>query len=159
MKNYNIEIKWAIRFSLLMLAWAIGEKLTGLHDAHIANYWIYTNLFAIPALLFYSLALIEKKQSFFNGNISWKQGVVSGIVLSFLIAILNPIVQVVIYNSISPQFFENIIEYKTKHSHMSLETAKAYFNLKSYLIQTTFTNLSLGTITGALVSYFIKSKH
>jgi hypothetical protein len=68
MKNYTIEIKWAIRFTLLTLAWAIGEQLIGLHDVYIAHYGLYTNLIAIPALLFYIVALREKKKYFFGGN-------------------------------------------------------------------------------------------
>jgi len=38
MKNFSIEIKWALRFTLLTLAWAIGEKAIGLHDKNIADY-------------------------------------------------------------------------------------------------------------------------
>jgi len=162
MKNYSIEIKWGIRFTLLTLAWAIGEKLVGLHDAHIADYALYTNLFALPALLFYVLALQEKKRYFFNGMMTWTQGFVSGIVLSFIIALLTPIAQFVIYKSITPHFFETLIDYKTKspllQHHLSVADAQQYFNLKTYMMQTTFSNLSTGIITGALVSLFIRTK-
>ena len=44
MKNFSIEIKWTLRFILLVLAWAIGEKFMGLHDQHINQYAVYTNL-------------------------------------------------------------------------------------------------------------------
>lgn len=159
MKNYSIELKWAIRFTLLTLAWAIGEKAIGLHDVHIANYGMCSLLFVIPAFLFFYLALSEKKKQFFANEITWKQGFVTGIVLSFLIALLNPFAQYVIYSSITPHFFENIIEYKTKNTTMTLKTAQEIFNLKSYLIQTSFSGLSYGVITGAIVSLFIRNKN
>ncbi|MGG7036894.1 MAG: DUF4199 domain-containing protein [Flavobacterium sp.] len=158
MKNYSIEIKWAIRFTLLVLTWSIAEKLTGLHDAYISKYWLYSNLFAIPAVIFYFLALNEKKKYFFNGNITWQQGFVSGVVLSFLIALLNPFAQYVIYSSITPHFFENIIEYKLKNTRISAQSLQAVFNLTTQILQTTFGSLSMGIITGALVSLFIKTK-
>jgi len=158
MKNYSIEIKWAIRFTLLTLAWAIGEKFTGLHDEYIADYALYTNLFGLPALLFFVLALKEKKKYFFNGTMTWTQGFVSGVILSFIIALFTPITQYVIYISITPHFFDNIIAYKLKSGYMTVEVAQQYFNLQTYMLQTSFSNLSMGIITGALVSLFIKTK-
>ena len=158
MKNYSIEIKWAIRFTLLTLAWAIGEKSIGLHDVYIKDYAFYSLLFVFPAFLFFYLALVEKKKYSFNNQMIWKQGFVTGIVISFIIALLNPIAQYVIYKAITPHFFENIIEYKTKNTTMTLKTAQDIFNLKSYIIQTSFSGLSYGVITGAIVSLFIRNK-
>jgi hypothetical protein len=162
MKNYTIEIKWAIRFTMLTLAWAIGEQLIGLHDIYIAQYGLYTNLIAVPALLFYFLALQEKKKYFFNGTITWSQGFVSGVMLSFIIALMAPIAQFVIYKSITPHFFETIIAYKTNASlvshPISKSTAEGYFNLKSFMLQSAFSDLSTGVIVGALLSLFIRNK-
>ncbi len=158
MKNFSVEIKWALRFTLLTLAWAIGEKTIGLHEIHINNYGLLTNLFAIPAFLFFYLALNEKKKNSYDNSMTFRQGFMAGMVLSFLIAVLNPAAQYVIYKSISPQFFENIIAYKVKNHYMTLENANVYFNLKTYLIESTFTSLSKGMITGALVSLFIRNK-
>ncbi len=158
MKNYSIEIKWAIRFSLLTLAWAIGEKFMGLHDERIADYALYTNLFGLPALLFFVMALKEKKKYFFNGTMTWTQGFVSGIILSFIIALLTPLTQYVIYKSITPHFFETIIAYKLKSGFITEAVAKQYFNLKTYMFQNSFSNLSLGICSGALVSLFLRTK-
>lgn len=162
MKNYSIEIRWTIRFILLVLAWTIGEKYAGLHDQHIDKYALYTNLFALPAFLFYYLALKEKKKYIYHNNMTWTQGFVSGVVLSFFIVLLMPIAQLVMYKSITPHFFETIIEYKTKSPllthHMTLEDAQSFFSLKSYIIQGVFNGLSLGIMTGALVSLIIRTK-
>lgn len=157
MKNYSIEIKWALRFTLLTLAWAIGEKAVGLHDVHIEYYGMCSILFVIPAFLFYYLALAEKKKYFYNNSITWKQGFVSGIVLSFIITLFIPATQYIIYKSITPHFFDNIIAYKVQHK-MTLENARLYFNLKTYIIEGTFTGLSKGIITGAIVALIIKNK-
>ncbi|HNP32698.1 MAG TPA: DUF4199 domain-containing protein [Flavobacterium sp.] len=158
MKNYSIEIKWALRFTLLTLAWAIGEKLIGLHDKYIADYLLYSMLFAVPAFLFYYLAIAEKKKFAYNGSMTFKQGFVTGIILSAIIALLSPMAQYVIYKSITPHFFENLISYKTTHTSMSAKTAGELFNLKSYMIQSIFNALSYGMVTGALVSLLLKNK-
>jgi hypothetical protein len=162
MKNYSIEIKWTLRFILLVLAWAIAEKFIGLHDQHIDKYIIYTNLFAVPAFLFFYLAIKEKKKYFFNNQMNWTQGFVTGIVLSFFIAMLLPFAQLVIYKSVTPHFFETAIEYKTTSPllryHMTLETAKNYFNLRSFIIESIYTELSMGTIAGAIIALMIRNK-
>lgn len=157
MKNYSIEIKWALRFTLLTLAWSIGEKAIGLHDVHIENYGLCSMLFVFPAFLFFYLALTEKKKYFYNNSMTWLQGLVCGALISLIIAVLNPVTQLVIYKSISPAFFDNMIAYKVKHN-MSLKTVQEVFNLKSYIIQTTLSNLSYGFVTGALVSLLVRNK-
>ncbi len=162
MKKYSIEVKWTLRFILLVLAWSIGEKLIGLHNQHINQYALYTNLFALPAFLFYYLGLNEKKKYVYNNNMTWTQGFASGVVLSFFITILMPVAQLVIYKSITPHFFDTIIEYKTKSPlltrHITIKDAQSYFNLKSYIIQSIFNSLSLGITTGAIVSLFLRAK-
>ena len=35
MKNYSIEIKWALIYSIIALLWMFIEKIVGLHDIHI----------------------------------------------------------------------------------------------------------------------------
>ena len=158
MIKYNIEIKWTIRFILLVVAWAIGEKFIGLHDVYIENYAIYTNLFAIPAFLFYYLALREKKKNFYNDKMTFAQGFVFGIILSFFIALLMPVAQFVIYKSVTPHFFDNVIDYKLKNTSMTLETAKTFFNLKTYIIEGSFGALSKGMVTAAIFSLVLKTK-
>ena len=73
-----------------------------------------------------------------------------------------PIAQLVIYKSITPNFFETIIEYKTKSPlltrHITSDDALAYFNLKSFMIQSVFSALSMGTISGAIAAFFLRTK-
>ena len=160
MKNFSIEIKWGLRFILLILAWAIGEKAIGLHDEHIAQYSTYTNLFVFPAFLFFYLAIREKKRYVYNNSMTFRQGFVAGLIMSFIIAILNPFAQFVIYKSITPHFFENIIAYKIQNKDfpMTFKNAQMLFNLKTYMIESTFTALSKGFITGAIVSLILRNK-
>lgn len=64
LKQFGIEMKWGIIFSVMTLIWITMEKAVGLHDQYIDKQMIYTNLIAIPALILYFLALLEKKKKF-----------------------------------------------------------------------------------------------
>jgi hypothetical protein len=158
MKNFTVELKWALRFTLLTLAWAIGEKFIGLHDEHIKDYGMCSFLFVFPAVLFFFQAIKEKKKYVYNNSMTFRQGFICGVILSFIISLLNPLAQLVIYKSITPDFFNTIIDYKVKNGYLTIENAKVYFNLKTYMIESTFIGLSKGIITGAIVSVFIKNK-
>ena len=73
MKNYALELKWAINFSIASLLWMILEKTLGWHDQYLAKQMLYTNLFAFVAIAIFVFALLEKRKDY-NGVINWRQG-------------------------------------------------------------------------------------
>jgi hypothetical protein len=107
MASIKIEIKWAILFSIMGLVWMLLEKLSGLHSTYIDYHLYLTNLFAIPAIWVMVLALKEKKKVFYNGNITYLQGLLSGIVLSIIIALISPLTQWITSYIITPEYFPN----------------------------------------------------
>jgi len=159
MKNFQIEFRWSLIFSIALLLWMYLEKSVGLHDEHIGKHAIYTNLFAIVAIIIYVFALRDKKKSFFNGSMNWKQGFISGIVLSVFIALISPLAQYIISTYITPEYFKNIINFAVENDKMTRENAEGYFNLKSYMLQSAFGALAMGVVTSAVVAFFVKSKN
>ena len=159
MKNFKIEIKWAIVFSITTLIWMILEKWFGLHDKFVSKQLIYTNLFAFPAILIYILALKEKKKKYFFGKMNWVQGFVTGTIISLAISILSPIVQYITFEFISPNYFNNAIQNAIKIKSMTERSAKEFFNLKSYIIQGLLGGISMGIVTGGIVAYFLQNKN
>ncbi|MCH4821612.1 DUF4199 domain-containing protein [Gramella lutea] len=158
MKKFSIEIKWGIIFSIVSLAWMFLEKGLGWHDQNIAQHAIYTNFFAVVAIVIYVLALLDKRKNFFNGRMTWSQGFISGIVISIVVAILSPIGQYITHNFITPDYFNNVIEYSVESGTMEKEAAEEYFNLTSYIIQSFFFALVVGVVTSAIVAFFVKRK-
>lgn len=158
-EKFKIEIKWAVIFTLATILWVGIEKVTGLHEAQIDKYSLYTNLFAFIALIIYILALKEKKKIYFNHQMDWKQGFISGVILSVLVAVLSPIAQEIIFSIISPDFFKNIIAHTIKIKAMSPEAAESYFNIDNYRKQGIFGALSMGVVTSAIVAFFIQTKN
>jgi len=159
MKKITIEIKWALIFALAVLVWMLLEKLFGLHDKHIDLHYYLTNLFAIPAIWIYVLALKDKKRNFYNGQISYKAGVVSGTIMTLIITLLYPILQWIISEVITPDYFTNVINYSLETGyHATREEAEAYFNLKSYIVGGLIWALIIGIATTLIVMLFLRSK-
>jgi hypothetical protein len=160
MKNIKIEFKWAIIFSIMGLLWMVLEKLSGLHSTHIDYHLYLTNLFAIPAILVMVLALKNKKRSFYNGQMTYQQGLVSGVILSLIIALLSPFTQWITSYVITPEYFPNVIKRSVELGYYTTtEEAQANFNFKNYAIQGAIGALVMGFVTTAIAMIFIRSKN
>jgi len=160
MKNIKTEIKWAIIFSIMGLLWMVLEKLSGLHGKYIDYHLYLTNLFAIPAIWVMVLALKDKKKNFYNGTMSYKQGLISGIILSVIIALLSPLTQWITSFVISPEYFPNVIKRSVElEYYKTTVTAEANFNYKNYAIQGAIGALGMGIVTTAIAMIFIRTKN
>lgn len=159
MKKLKIEIKWAILFSIMTLLWMVLEKLSGLHSNYIDYHLYLTNLFAIPAIWFMVMALQEKKKVYYGGQMSYKQGLISGIILSVIIALLSPLTQWIISYVISPEYFPNVIKRSVEIGYFkSTAEAEANFNYSNYAKQGAIGALMMGIVTTAIAMIFIRSK-
>jgi hypothetical protein len=158
MKKFEIELKWAVFFSLALLIWMYFEKAMDWHGEKIKFQPIYSMLFGVIAIIIYILALLDKKKEYYDTKIDWKQSFLSGAILSLFIAFFTPLVIYITYEIISPEFFSTFITYKTENTKMSLADAKKYFSMSNYLYTNTFSTLSNGIVISAIISFFIKSK-
>lgn len=159
MNKIKTEITWAFIFMLMTLVWMVLERVAGLHDAHIDKHPIFTNIIAIPAIAVYVLALREKKKTFYNGVMTYRQGLSSGLTMTLFITLLSPLTQYITSAYITPDYFKNVIEYSVSHNYLTREAAEATFNMKSYIIQTIIGTPVMGLITTALVALFIRTKN
>jgi hypothetical protein len=156
--KFKIEIKWGILFTLMMLAWMVLEKLAGLHNEHIDKHPIFTNFVAIPAILLYVFALLDKRKNFFNGIMTYGQGFTAGLIMTVVVTILSPLTQIITSLVIAPEYFPNVIRYSVEHGLMTQEAAENYFNLKSYLMQVVIATPIMGIVTTAIVAIFTRKK-
>ncbi len=159
MKKFSIELKWALIFVAMSLLWMVLEKAVGLHSTHIDKHLYLTNLFAIPAILVYVFALKEKKKKFYTGQMNYKQGFVSGLVITLIVTVLAPLTQWITSTVITPEYFPNVIAHSVETGYYdTVEEAEAYFNLKNYMVQSVIGALVMGVITTAVVALFVRSK-
>lgn len=75
-----------------------------------------------------------------------------------LLTILNPISQYIIYESISPEYFENIIQYQLSKGNQTREALELVHNLEFTIRQGIMNALSLGVIFSALYAWVFKTK-
>jgi peptidoglycan/LPS O-acetylase OafA/YrhL len=158
MKNLKIELKWAIVFTIALLAWMFLEKTLGWHEENIADHYWLTLLFMPIAILMYVLALREKRRRYYDKKMTWLQGFLSGLMVSVFVALLSPVAQYVTHNYITPEYFPNIIEYSVTNEIMTLKAANEYFNIQSYMLQSAIGALAIGAITSAIVAVFMRRK-
>lgn len=159
MNKISIEVKWGFIFSLVGLGWMLLEKLTGLHGQYIDYHLYLTNLFAIPSVVVMVLALKDKKKNFYDGDMTYSEGMLSGVVLSLIIAILSPLTQAITSFIITPEFFPNVIKRSVELGFYETEQdASSYFNYGNYAKQGFLMSLMMGVITTAIVMIFIRTK-
>lgn len=158
MQKYLTEIRWGIIFTAVMLLWIWAEQLAGLHGRHIAQHATYTNLFAIPAILVYVLALRQKKALDYNGSMSWKQGMQAGLLITLVVALLSPAAQWLTNKVVSPNYFLNMQAYVVTEGMMSAERAAEYFSLNNYMLQSVIGAAIMGVLTSVIVAFFLRSK-
>ncbi|MBC9794734.1 DUF4199 domain-containing protein [Sinomicrobium weinanense] len=158
MKKRGIEIKWGILFAVIGLIWMILERSMGLHDENIEKHATYTNFFGILAVAVFVAGLLDKRKNYYNGVMSWKQGFISGLVITLIITILSPITSYITHTYITPGYFPNMQEYTVETGKMTQEIAGKYFSLGSYILQSAIFGLVAGVITSAVVALFVRKK-
>jgi len=158
MGKYKIEIKWAFIFIGMMLLWMLLERLVGLHDQHIDKHMIYTNFVAIPSIIIYVFALLDKRKNFYNGKMTYLQAFISGLVITFIVTIFTPLSQYITSTIITPEYFANAIDYSVKTGMMNQGDAEEYFNLNSYIKQSVIGAPIMGILTSAIVAIFVRKK-
>lgn len=156
MRNIKIELKWAAIFVLMMLAWMLLERVGGFHDRRIEQHSIVTNLVAIPAIAVYVLALPDKRKNHYGGHMTYVQGLVTGLIITLFVTLVSPLTQYITSQIITPDYFKNMIKYTVNNDMMSIEEARANFNMKSYIIQGLIGTPIMGTVTSAVVAIFTK---
>lgn len=161
MKDFKIELRWALLFNLALMGWMFFEHELGWHstsiDSQLGNHFLVELL--LYTLIYYR-ALSQKQKYHYKGKMNWKQGMVSGAAMSVLIVILAPITHYFIYHYITPDYFQNMIDYQTsKESHAMMQgSAELLFSMKSYIFQEVSIAFAFGFGLSAILSLFIRKK-
>ena len=158
MEKFGIEIKWAAIITLSTCIWGLIEKQLGWHkDFSMILLSILIQFLILIVLIF--VAFIDKKKNFYNNSWSFKQAFKFGLFLTALLTVLNPLAQYIIYQSISPDYFENIIQYQLAKGRFTRENLLEIHNIDLKIREGVTNTLSIGVIFTALFAYLLKNKN
>jgi Protein of unknown function (DUF4199) len=143
------EIKWGVIFIIVSFLWITLERVVGLHGKYISMRQYVGFLFIIPAVLMMVLAIAEKRRVL-GGNISFKQGFLCGMGVSIVVAILTPLSQWILYRFVTPDFFQNDINYRMSQGENT--TALEFLYSTNWFL---LVGVSAALITGAITSLIL----
>ncbi len=158
MSKYRTEIKWGLIFTLAGLLWMIFEKAMGWHDENIADHPTMTNLFSLVAIAIYVFALLDKRKNDLGGYMTFKQGFISGLIITGVVTLLTPLSQWLTHAMITPDYFTNAIEYSVSTEQVTRAEAEDYFTLGNYILQSTMFAPIVGIVTSAIVALILQKK-
>ncbi|MFN8257849.1 MAG: DUF4199 domain-containing protein [Bacteroidales bacterium] len=91
---------------------------------------------------------------------NYKQGLITGIILSVFIALLSPLTQWITSYVITPEYFPNVIKRSVELGYYKTTVeAEAQFNYPNYAIQGAIGALVMGILTTAIAMIFIRTKN
>lgn len=152
-----LELRYALLISLGMLLWLALEAVLGFHDKYIA-YHPYVTMLALAIPIVFSRMAVRDKKEVQGGTISFKQALITGLVITVLAAILAVPVQLVFHYWINPHFFEDMINYAVVNGKSSAQQAAMFFNLTSYIIQSVVGTLIFGSVVALVVALLMRTK-
>lgn len=158
MGKITIEVKWAVIFAVMQMAWMLIEKLAGLHGEHIDKHPVYTNLVAIPSILVYFFAITDKRRKYYGGFMNYRQGLLSGLIMTAFITLLVPFTLYISLYFITPDFFLNAIKYAVAFGKSTQQEAEQYFSFGNYLLQSLIFAPVIGVLTSVILAVFTRRK-
>lgn len=158
MNKIGIELKWAAFITAFACLWAALENALGYHK-DFSNILITSFIYYVILTFLWAIAFIDKKKSL-GKNAVWefKSAFKFGLFLTGITALLSPIAQYIIYETISPDYFTNIIEYQLKKGRETIEILQQRYNMNFVISLGVRDALSFGVIYSALYAWVFKTK-
>lgn len=119
---------------------------------------IITNLFFIPAIALYVLTILDKRKRSYQGKMTYKQGLLAGLIMTGIFTLFVPLTQVITSLIITPDYVNNVIAYTVENGIMTMEQAESQFNLTNYIIQGMLSFPIIGAITSVIIALFTKKQ-
>jgi hypothetical protein len=88
----------------------------------------------------------------------WKNGFLSGLIMTVMITLITPLTLYVTINFITPDFFSNAIKYAVVTEKSVQADAEKYFSFGNYLVQSLIGAPLMGILTSAVVAVFTRGK-
>lgn len=152
----KIEIKYALIYLIASFIWSCIEFTSGLESKYIAFHpYFVTPFYLILTGVIYFYSLREKRTAL-QGKLTFRKGLMSGVMLSFWILLLNPIPFYIFNTFINPQFFTDFAHYNIETQKMTATDANAYFTFNNMLIRGTLYRFIMGIVASFILAACMK---
>ena len=156
--KFKIEVQYSLLIFVVTLFWVVFEKQMGWHDVHIADHATFSLIYDFILLTLFAFAFLTQRVAHVEKARSWWSRLGFGIRISLMVTVLSPLVQWLIHEVISPNFFENIINYAVENNYLSTNEAVAKFNLKNYVFENLIGTSIIGFIYSLLLATIIPNQ-
>lgn len=158
MNKIGIELKWAAIITAFSCVWAALENALGYHE-DFSNILTTSFIYYIILTFMWAVAYIDKKKSLGKDAVwEFKHAFKFGLFVTGITALLSPIAQYIIYENISPNYFNNIIDYHFEKGKETLEILQQRYNIDFMVSLSVRDALSFGVIYSAMYSWVFKTK-
>jgi len=152
------ELKYAVIFVFLSLAWNCLEFFAGLQDKYIELHpYFVTPFFILMTSVIYYLAIREKKWIQYR-RITFIQGLITGMRLTLFILLLNPAALYLFSEFINPNFYNAFIQHDVLSGKMTQAEAADYYNLYNFIKVGTLYRFIMGILATAIISFFLRNR-
>ncbi len=158
--NRQTEIKWGVVWPTSMFLFLCFEYYAGLQQPPNLEWGVIVDSIGglgLPLLVFF-LGLRQKRDQDFDGTMSWKDGFVSGLLITAVALPLSLLLVWAFLTFVNPAYFDTMIDYSVATGYSTEEDARAYFSMKSYLTQTAIGTALFGVVLSAIFAFLYKTK-
>jgi hypothetical protein len=150
------ELKFAIVYVVAAFVWSYFEYLSGLQSSRIALHpYFVTPFYVLLTGVIYYFASREKRVRA-GGKIGFGQILLSGLLLTLLILVLNLIPFYIFNTFVNPDFFAALARQAVDNGDMTVAAANEYYSFRNLLIQGSIYRAVMGIAASLLMALVMR---
>lgn len=150
-------IRYGLLFSLAIFLWLVAESSLGLHGQYIRYHEYLSYFFAVPAVIIMYKG-IRSGESSAQRSIPFGKGLLKGLGITAIVAVLCPLVRYVFCVYVNPTFLGNMAKYAVEVKAMSPTLAASRFELTGYLVMSVFSTVVIGVVISLVMAVILAAR-
>lgn len=151
----RIEIKWVAIIFVLHVCWHLLEKFLGFYSHNAAYQELSAISFMLVLSLLMLLAILDIRKSN-RGYLNRRHGFTSSLFISLMLVALSPIMVLLLWLVIEPDFFNKMIMLALENDeYQAYEAAKSEYSYWNYVKLYIAGYLVVGSLSGAFWSMIL----
>lgn len=161
---FKIALKYGVFIVLFTFLWICLEYWAGIHSDYIDYHPLATLLSLVVPLILLYLAMREAQRED-GGTFTYVDALKTGLVVTLVVAVLNPLLQWVFQQVVFPDYLEAMqanAEALQLAQGIDVEVARRVateeYTLNSFLLRAFLGALAAGVVMSAILALFVRDK-